>query len=223
MACSGYFYPRFSLNESICLLQRTDFPTPGYIWAPPGSRPVCPCRITSWKRSRFYRWVCSMDTFAGHVRKSANATAGCVTGFVVRPQVLLDECLQAGQVREAGFPVTVKAPFHPGFFITAFSVSLPKSQSLCYLGADAVVTFTLPGGSTSLGCKRTSSPYFQPSSTPQVSNWVQAGKTISANLAVGVRKLSCTTINSTFDSSFNIAAERLTSACWLIRQLVATA
>ena len=47
----------------------------------------------------------------------------------------------------------------------------------------------------------TSSPYFQPSSTPQVSNWVQAGRRISANLPVGVRKLSWTTRHSTRFSS----------------------
>ena len=52
----------------------------------------------------------------------------------------------------------------------------------------------------------TSSPYFHPSCNPQLSNWVQAGSTRSANLPEGVMNWSWKAMNSTRSSSARIFA-----------------
>jgi hypothetical protein len=141
----------------------------------------------------------------GSARKSASATAGSVTAREWTPWFDRLELVQGGQVGKPGLPDTGPAPTRPSRARPAprcrprrSPVARPRRRR-----SGSRVRHS-PGGSTRGGMRSTSSPYFQPSSTPHVSNWVAAGRTRSAKRAVGVRKWSCTAMNSTRDSSARI-------------------
>ena len=184
---------------------------------------LAPCRAVALEKISILPLGVLSGYFCGSARKSAKAILGCVTGLNTRRDSFSMNSSSVGNSGKRSSPKFIQAPFHPVFFVASFGEGFADAESLGEVGADAIIGFALARRLDQFGLQNhlvavLPAVFDAPGFELRAGGQDDVGKR-----AVGVRKLSCTTMNSTLDSSRRISAERLTSACWLMRQFVATA
>ena len=178
-------------------------------------------RTIALKKFRFFRWGYPGEYLWGH-DESLRTRWRVGHRMGPGPKVLVDKLVQGGQVRKTYPSKFIQAIIYPSFFVTSFSKCSADSQPVSQFCAYPIIRITFSRGVDQFWLEDDLVAIFPAIlHTPGFELGASRQNDICKS-CTRRQKLSCTTRNSTLVSSLRISAVRLMSACWLIRQLVAT-